>query len=159
MIIYLVRHGSAEAGADDAARRLSPRGREEVEAVARWVAAARIEVAEIRHSGLARARESAEILAARLAPPRGVREVGGLRPNDDPRPVRTELAAARDPVMLVGHLPQLARLASLLLAGDPTAVPIRFAPGAVACLAREDDDGWALDWLVTPALAGPGRPA
>ena len=119
---------------------------------------AAVGIAEIRHSGLARARQTAEILAARLASPRGVREVGGLRPNDDPAVVRSGLEAARDSVMLVGHLPHLARLASLLLAGDPAAVPIRFAPGAVACLTREDD-GWALEWLVTPALAGTGRPA
>ncbi|MBI2469300.1 MAG: histidine phosphatase family protein [Candidatus Rokubacteria bacterium] len=64
---YLVRHGSARPaapGAADAERPLDDRGREEVTRVARHAAALGLRVAEIRHSGFVRARESAEILAA-----------------------------------------------------------------------------------------------
>ena len=60
---YLVRHGAAAAGPDDRARPLTPEGRREIEVTAGALAARGVEVAEIRHSGLVRARETAEILS------------------------------------------------------------------------------------------------
>lgn len=152
---YLVRHGSARPaapGAADAERPLDDRGREEVTRVARHAAALGLRVAEIRHSGFVRARESAEILAAHLHPPRGVREAPGLRPNEDPRALQAELEAA-EPLMLVGHLPHLGRLASLLLVGDPDREILRIRAAAVICLGYAEGR-WGLEWMLTPALAG-----
>jgi phosphohistidine phosphatase len=54
--------------------------------------------------------------------------------------------------MLVGHTPHLARLASLLLTGDPEGDFIDFSMGGVACLRREGDR-WRLRWLITPEAA------
>jgi phosphohistidine phosphatase len=148
--VYLVRHGEAGPDPDDAARVLTTRGREAVEAVALRLRAAGLEVAEIRHSGLARARQTADVLARHLAPARGVAVMEGLGPDDDPRRAATALASAADPVMLVGHLPHLARLAGLLLGGDRAAV--RFEPGTALGLGR-GPDGWVLDWMLPPRLA------
>jgi len=119
MQVYLVQHGEAKAEAEDPARPLTDRGREEVRRVARHAAAVKLQVAEIRHSGRLRARLTAEILAEHLSPPGGTREIEGLGPTDDPGKARREIEAAQDSVMLVGHLPHLSRLASSLLAGDP----------------------------------------
>jgi phosphohistidine phosphatase len=151
MKLYLVRHGEARAGADDAARPLTEWGREQVRRMARHVAALGLQVSEIRHSGKLRARESAEIVAERLAPAQGLLEMQGLNPGDDPAIAKAAIEAMGESVMLVGHLPHLGRLASSLLMGDPGKELIRFAEAACACLSREEG-GWLLEWLITPAL-------
>jgi phosphohistidine phosphatase len=150
---YLVRHGTAAAGPDDRARPLTPAGRTEATATARALAAHGVEVSEIRHSGLVRARETAEILAGNLAPPRGVRATTGLAPDDDPDVAAAELALAAAPLMLVGHLPHLARLATALV-GNASLEGVVFGPGTAVGL-RRDPDGWALE-LVVPSCAGGG---
>jgi len=149
---YLVRHGEAKTGAEDQARPLSDRGREEVQRVARHLATLGLEVAEIRHSGKLRAQQTAEILAEHISPRRGIRETEGLAPNDDPERTLTELEAAREPLMLVGHLPHLSRLASALLVGDPERDILWLETGAIVCLAKAEG-GFHLLWILTPELA------
>jgi phosphohistidine phosphatase len=152
MPVYLMRHGDAKSEAEDPARPLSDRGRAQVERVARLLAGRGVAVAEIRHSGLLRARQTAEVLAAHLHPARGVRAVEGLAPNDDPAQARAECEGAVEPLALVGHLPHLARLATALLGPDPGREPIQFETAAVACLGQ-GELGWALEWLVGPDSA------
>lgn len=147
MRIYLVRHGEAKAETDDPARPLTDRGRADVERVARLAAGRGATVAEIRHSGLLRARQTAEILSSCLGPARVVREVDGLRPTDDPEIARAECELATEPVMLVGHLPHLGRLAGTLVRGHPDREPVELAPGAMLCLSRSER-GWEIEWLI-----------
>jgi phosphohistidine phosphatase len=150
---YLVRHGIAEPGPEDRARRLTPEGRAEVEGTAHALRARGAQVAEIRHSGLTRARETAEILGRSLAPPRGVHAATGLAPEDDPDVLRAELELATEPLMVVGHLPHLARLVAVLV-GAALAEPIRFTPGTVVVL-RRGRGGWALETVVGPHAEAP----
>ena len=82
-IVILVRHGEALSKQEDPARPLSDRGRNRAETTARWLASIGLPVGEIRHSGKARARETAEIVAAALDAGERVREAEGLAPNDD----------------------------------------------------------------------------
>lgn len=152
MHCYLVQHGEAKPETEDPARPLTERGRDEVRRVARLAASVGLQIGEIRHSGKVRARQTAEILAEHLAPPRGIREVGGLAPMDDPAKAGAELDAAGEPVVLVGHLPHLGRLASSLLTGDPGREILQFRMGAIVCLARTEG-GWRLQWILTPELA------
>jgi len=151
MNIYLVQHGEAKPETEDPARPLSERGREEVERVARHAAAPRLSVAEIRHSGKLRARQTAEILARHLLPVRGIRETEGMAPGDSPGKAMAEIEAAAQPLMLVGHLPHLRRLASSLLVGDPEKEIVRFRNGAIVCLVKAGG-GWLLQWILTPEL-------
>jgi phosphohistidine phosphatase len=148
-----VRHGTAAPGSDDRARPLTPEGRREVEATADALAAGGVEVAEIRHSGLVRARETAEILGARLGPPRGVHATTGLLPEDDPAVAAAELDLGREPLMVVGHLPHLARLAAALL-GAALAGPIQLSPATAVALHR-GSDGWTLESVVAPRPPAP----
>ena len=150
MRCYLVRHGTAASGSDDRTRPLTPEGRAEVEATARALVVHGVEVAEIRHSGLARARETAEILGGSLAPPHGVHATPGLAPEDDPDVAAAELELAAEPLMLVGHLPHLARLAAALVGGAELE-RIRFAPGTAVGLRRGPDD-WELELVVPPRV-------
>jgi phosphohistidine phosphatase len=148
MTCYLVRHGAAAPGSDDRLRPLTREGRGEVEGTAHALRSRGVEVAEIRHSGLTRARETAEILSATLGPPQGVHATTGLAPEDDPEIVAAELELAAAPLMLVGHLPHLARLATALV-GDAAMERVRFTPATAVALRRQPD-GWTLDLVVTP---------
>jgi phosphohistidine phosphatase len=147
--VYLARHGEAVAGGADAARPLTARGREEIERVGRHAARLGFRVAEIRHSGLVRARETAAILATHLEPPRGVRETTGLRPDDDPWIAAAECETPDGPLLLVGHLPLLGRLAAALVTGDAEREVVRFRTGTIVRLTGGDRG-----WLVA-ALTGP----
>ena len=151
MNLYLVQHGEATPETEDPARPLSEHGREEVERVARHAATLRLPVAEIRHSGKLRARQTAEILARHFLPARGIREMEGMAPEDSPGKAMAEIEAATQPLMLVGHLPHLRRLASSLLAEDPEKEIVRFRNGAIVCLVKAGG-GWLLQWILTPEL-------
>jgi len=150
--VYLVQHGEAKPEAQDPTRPLTDRGREEVQRVAQHAAALGLRIAEIRHSGKLRARQTAEILVGALSPLHGIREMDGLAPADDPGKATAEIESAREPLMLVGHLPHLSRLASLLLVGDPGREIIRFRNGAIVCLVQAEGR-WLLQWVLTPELA------
>ena len=147
----MVQHGKAFTEDVDPERRLTPEGVEETRRVAAALAAAGVRVDEIVHSGKARARQTAEIFAEYLKPSRGVKEVDGLAPNDDPAIWASRLAKISHDIMLVGHLPHLARLASLLLVGDPGKPIIRFRYSAAVALIR-DEQGWGVAWVLTPEL-------
>lgn len=149
---YVVRHGHALPGPDDRLRPLSDEGREDVRRVARHVAALGVRVGEVRHSGLLRARQTAEIVAEHLGPGVRVAAVPGLAPEDDPAEARRALEAARASVVLVGHLPHVARLLARMLAGDPEGEVVRFEPGTIAAVAWTGE-AWVLRWVLPPALA------
>jgi phosphohistidine phosphatase len=151
MLLYLVRHGKAEPGDDDAARRLTDGGRKAVARIARNLSDAGIQVDRIEHSGLARAAETAEILAK--ATGGEVVAVVGLGPSDDVTAAAHRLEGIdNDSIMLVGHLPFVGRLAGYLLTGKTDAEPLHFRAGAIACLSSADR-GWVLEWLLPPDLA------
>ena len=149
MDCYLVQHGEAKPEQEDPARPLSDRGRRDVERVAHAAGRSGVGVAEIVHSGKLRAQQTADLLAAALSPVGGVRAVAGLAPLDDPAAARELLDQAAAPRMIVGHLPHLSRLTSLLLVGDPTREIVSFRMGAIVCLTREEE-GWHLKWILTP---------
>ncbi|HEU5261100.1 MAG TPA: phosphohistidine phosphatase SixA [Gemmatimonadales bacterium] len=150
-LLYLVQHGEAKPETEDPARPLTERGRGDVESVARAAARAEVRLARVAHSGKLRARETAEIIAAALSPPRGVVQLAGLAPMDDPAIAQRAVAELTEPTMLVGHLPHLSRLASLLLVGDPARDIVAFRMGGIVCLGN-DEGRWRVGWMLTPEL-------
>jgi phosphohistidine phosphatase len=159
MEIYLVQHGLAQSKQEDPARPLTPAGRREVERVARAVAAAGVRPACVLHSGKTRAQQTADILAAHLKPAQGVLAVEGLDPGDEPQRIRERVEQAEQPILLVGHLPHLSRLAALLLAEDCEREVVAFRNAGVVCLERREHR-FAIRWVLTPELvasrASPG---
>jgi phosphohistidine phosphatase len=153
MPIYLVQHGVAEPKSVDTARPLTERGREDTARVAAVAARMNVEVEQIRHSGKTRADQTAAILGQALSPPGGVVSVSGIAPKDDVEPMAEALARETAPVMLVGHLPFLPRLAALLLTGDPNRTVVQFLNSGIVCLARQEE-GWRVAWILTPHMAG-----
>jgi phosphohistidine phosphatase len=155
MELYVVQHGEAKSESEDPERPLTERGAEAVRRMAAWAAQVGVRAAQIRHSGKRRAEQTAALLAERLAPVNGVIAVEGLKPNDDVRPVAESLQTEHESVMLVGHLPFLSRLASLLVAGNPEGGVIRFRQGGIVCLVQ-DEGKWAVNWVMPPELLGGG---
>jgi phosphohistidine phosphatase len=153
MQIYLVQHGQAEPKSVDPTRPLTTRGRQETERVAALAARLDLGIHQIRHSGKTRAEQTAAILGEALSPPGGMVATSGLAPKDDVQPVAEALARESGPTMLVGHLPFLARLAGLLLTGDPDRPVLKFRNAGIVCLTREDDR-WLVTWILTPEMAG-----
>ena len=152
MRLYLMQHGKAKSKEEDPSRSLTFEGRAEVERVTAFLArTGSCEGLTVRHSGKTRARETAEALATAFDGAT-VEESDGLGPMDDPDIWVDRLAATNEGAVLVGHVPHLARLASLLLAGDPDRGVVRFANGGVLCLERSEDRQWALVWSVVPEL-------
>ena len=145
-----MRHGEAVSGIPDSQRPLSDQGRAQVNAVAQTASARGVAVAWIYHSGILRAHQTAELVAEVMAPAEGVREFGGLWPDDDPFIVKARLDIAAQPVMLVSHLPYLGRLAGLLITGNAERSVIEFAPATLACMTRQPA-GWKLKWSIPAA--------
>lgn len=150
MEIYLVQHGEAKPEQEDPARPLTNQGRKEVERIARWLSRTGLKITEIRHSPKLRAKQTAEIFAKELGTAR-ISEMQGVAPNDDPKAAADWLNSIAEPVMLVGHLPHLGRLASLLLTGSPDADMIEFRMGGAVCLSKEDGK-WRVRWILRPEI-------
>ena len=148
MKFYLVRHGEAVSQAVNGQRPLTPWGRRNVERIGRAAADRGVQPDQIFHSGLLRAQQTAEILSESLGRLAGVRELVGLRPDDDPAVAKAELESSPISLMLVGHLPHMSRLTSFLLSGDADRDPVEFAPATVIGLSYEDYR-WTMLWKLT----------
>lgn len=151
MELYIVQHGEAKSEEEDPERPLTEKGKEEAGAVARKLAEADVKVEHIYHSPKLRAMQTADIFTTRLQS--HATEIDGLKPMDDPK-IAFEFVESKakegESIMLVGHLPHLSKLASLLLTGKEEPV-ISFRMGAAVCLAKEDR--WQVKWILPPELA------
>jgi phosphohistidine phosphatase len=152
MKLYLVQHGEARPVDMDPSRGLTPKGAEDAARVGQFLKKASIEVNEIFHSGKTRAKETASILAAYIRVAHGVFATDCLSPNDDPYLWVERLQGLRENTMLVGHLPHLALLASILLCGEARSPMVVFQNAGVVCLGRTRDRGWSLQWMVVPEI-------
>ncbi|MFQ5951340.1 MAG: phosphohistidine phosphatase SixA, partial [Candidatus Geothermarchaeales archaeon] len=85
-----------------------------------------------------------------LKPPEGVEDAEGLRPLDDPQIWAKRLADTGEDTMLVGHLPHLSKLASLLLSGDEDRKVVNFVMSGITCLERDESGSWSVRWMLIP---------
>lgn len=150
-MLYLVRHADAKKGEDDPAKPLSEIGLQNIGKVASYALRLNIKLSQIFHSNVLRAKQTAEILGEMLAPAKGVSETDGLSPLDDPQIWAARLKGLNDAILLVGHLPHLDNLASLLLCGHTERSFVSFKTAGMACLKREDDL-WTLQSLIAPEI-------
>ena len=155
MKLYLVQHGEAKTKDQDPDRSLTNKGRENSEKTACFASEqAHISVETVLHSNKARSKETAEIMAAYLLPPKGIIQKEDLSPNDNPKVWADSLSQEQEDLMVVGHLPHLPRLASLLLLSDSGRDIVAFTPGTVVCL--EKSGGWQIKWMISPQVLKPG---
>jgi len=155
MKIYLVRHGQANSAEIDPEKGLSKSGIIEIKKLAESIRHLRINVKEIWHSGKVRAYQTAEMLVLTVNSSNGLIEKWGLNPNDDVKPVIDEIKAVNSDIMLVGHLPFMAKLASVMLMSNENKCNITFSTGALGCFSY-DKDSFSLDWFIYPGLITQG---
>jgi phosphohistidine phosphatase len=149
--LYLVQHGEAKPEAEDPDRSLTAQGEEEVRGVARAAKRLDIHPSKVYHSGKRRAHQTAEIIANALKLP--IESAGGLNPLDDVREWAETVSKETKDLMIVGHLPFLEKLTSLLLCDNENARSVVFRYGAIVCLDQKEDRGWAVRWILTPEMA------
>ncbi|MEJ2310198.1 MAG: phosphohistidine phosphatase SixA [Gammaproteobacteria bacterium] len=151
MKLYLVQHGEAVAKDIDPERPLTEKGRKDVERLAGFLGKAGIGVGRVIHSGKLRARQTAEALASSIAPGIGIETSGLINPNDNPAAFDWQSDSWDEDILVVGHLPFMARLVAHLLTGDPDGVVIGYQPGTMVCL-EHSDGRWQIDWMLRPEL-------
>jgi len=159
MKIFLLRHGSAfdigECGANtDAERMLTKEGRDCTTTVLRRLRKV-CQPQRIWTSPLVRARETAEIACEILEPAEPLSMLDHLRAGGDPSGVLRWLkTCTEESLMLVGHMPDLAILGSLLIL-RVEAEGMALKKSGVCCIEFEGavKEGYGrLVWLVTPSL-------
>jgi phosphohistidine phosphatase len=168
--LFLIRHAKAEpVGRDDYERRLTDRGRADARRVAAALAARNVLPEVLVHSGAARAKQTAEIMAAAWA--------GKVKLEQDAGLYDASLAALldhtralpdkRQRVGLVGHNPGLGELAMALTGSgaepEMRRLAAKYPTGAVAALdfsvRRWEDvepNSAMLALYLTPAELGAG---
>lgn len=121
MKILIVRHGIAQdlSPSGDRGRRLTREGRDKFEVGATALAELVPELELVAASPLARARETADLLAAAYSEPPERVDDEVLAPEGSAAAVVRFLAARKrlDAVAVVGHEPNLSRLEALLVTG------------------------------------------
>jgi phosphohistidine phosphatase len=151
MLVYLVRHGEALSQEEDFTRPLSESGRYHVQLICDFLASSvSIMPGYIYHSPKTRASQTAALISGVLSGSPTPSVQPGLLPLDDPSTWFDLLPDKDKDVLLVGHLPHLSRLASLLLLGDPAREIIDFSPGTFLCL--EKSAHWRVKWLLSPRM-------
>lgn len=150
MAVYLVQHGLSRPKTEDPEQGLSEQGKNDTRRIADVAKGYGVPVRLIRHSPKPRAIQTAEILNEILEPPKGAGLLSGINPMDPVEPV----AASLDPgsgIMLVGHLPFLERLTSILVTGSPDVQVFRFQNSGIVCLDRQDGN-WTIRWTLMPNI-------
>jgi phosphohistidine phosphatase len=161
MKLFIVRHAWAgQAGdpryPDDRLRPLTDEGRKRFARVVKALAGRGFSPKIIATSPLARCRQTAEIIAARLANGAEIVERDELAPGADLGDLwRWTVAQETQPVAWVGHAPDVGNLAGTLIGHAGSA--IRFAKGAIAAIefGEELSPGHGeLHWLATAKVLG-----
>ena len=149
MGLYLVHHGDAVGPDVDPMRPLSDRGREAAARLAAAAARQGVKPDLVWHSGKLRARQTAALFWEACNPLAAFAAVRGLQPDDPPRWTRDLLAGETRSILLVGHLPHLPYLLSVLLGSDPPGTPSSFP--LHGCVALEPDgELWKEIWRLEP---------
>lgn len=152
MRLYLVQHAEAVAKEVDPDRPLSSDGRHDAERLAAFLKGTGVRASRVVHSGKTRAQQTAEILAMALGRNVSVEAIAGLNPDDPPKKLAKRVDELGDGAVIVSHLPFLARLVSRLVVDDEKHLLVRYQPGAVVCLEQDEEDNWAIAWMLRPEL-------
>ena len=157
MDLYIVRHGIAldvgEGGITrDEDRTLSPEGREKVGQAAGGLACLMCSPERVATSPLPRSAETARIIADVVCPGVSVEECEFLRPGAATRDVVDWLCrGGAASAMIVGHMPDVADIASELLTDGP--LDMVFKKSAACCIAFSGEPAAGqgrLEWLMQP---------
>lgn len=150
-MIYLVHHGEAVPADVDAQRPLTEAGLGTARRLARAAARRGAAPVEVWHSGKLRARQTGEAFLRACNPRAAFTMVRGLRPADPSDILADRLAGETRELLLVGHLPLVARLLRRLVGrvGEDLAFP----PHGLVALEPDpagDATRWRESWRLRP---------
>lgn len=152
-----MQHGPSFAPEEDPGEGLTPQGREVVRYAGRALKRLDLALDALITSPKTRARQSAEIVASILGfENRLIAQSELVKPMSPPDEVVDHLRnlAGSQRILVVGHLPHLARLASQLLSGQPDWVLVAFERGGV-CRIDLENLGYPgrLVWCLPPMVS------
>ena len=155
MDIYLLQHAQAMSSDNDPTRPLSKVGKSTINRIAEYSRMIGVSVDRIYHSEKLRAQQTAEILANYLKVSDNVEKKTGLNPSDKVEPIRNWLKqlVSNDfkSVALVGHLPFLDKLTSLLVSGSADTHVVTFQNACIVKLVpKSSSDEYTIQWILTP---------
>lgn len=158
-LVMLLRHAIAEDASTsgrDEDRRLTGEGKRKLREVVAGMRALELPVDVVMASPLRRAVETAEIVADGFESKRQIEVSSALSPGAGPDAVIAALAHVGRPagIVLVGHEPDLAALASTLLVGTPGLLHMEFRKAGLAGIvvaSLPPRSAGALDFFLTPA--------
>lgn len=151
MILYLLRHGSAEAaaGRPDRERALTPEGIRQIQAQAACLRRAGLRLDRIYTSPYLRARQTAELVGAELGLTVDVAPVLQCGCAFDDAVALLQEADGAEAVMLVGHQPDLGRIVQAFSGSE---VAVQTGTLVVLDVYRLRSRGAALVGLYDPGL-------
>ena len=157
MKLYFLRHAEALDGDDDAARPLSPDGREQSKAIAKFLSGAGVKFGAACTSPLVRAHQTAEIVLRTMGLMGDLKlKIADALLNETPESQWNRWLKAlpeEKHVLLVGHAPSIAeRVRALLSVAHSDA--LNLPKGAVACVETDDRHSGRLKYFITPKSLG-----
>ncbi len=158
MKLYLVRHGDACPGSADTDRVLTEKGLREVASLAGSLKDRAVHVAKLWHSPRVRAVQSAQRIAKEIGALAVSEARDGLAPDDDVNRWVPGLEGEAGDLMIVGHLPFLKRLASILLTRTLDFEVPGFTTAGAVCLERRRPGEWRFVWAIEPEGLRPNGP-
>ncbi len=151
MEVILLRHAQAVSKDINADQPLSDEGIKNIQKVAEFLRQSGWKCNKIRHSKKLRAEQTAGHLHEITYQGAKIEKIDGLDPNDPVYPMAKKLEEDDDNLILVGHLPFMAKLAGLLINQDENQTPVSFQPAGGACLVKEEHL-WRIKWKIGPEL-------
>jgi phosphohistidine phosphatase len=152
MTIYLVQHGEAVPEQLDPERPLSGHGAEDIERLAGFLAHQKVSVKRVLHSGKTRARQTAETLATAVLSKGEPEAVEGLKPRDAAKDFARRLEHEQGDLLVVSHLPFLAKLAARLISGQEERPCVAFTPGTLVALEKTPGEEWVVSLVLPPRV-------
>jgi len=149
MKLYLIQHGLSLPEEQDPQKPLSEEGKDETRKMGRFIKAENIRVASIWHSKKMRVIETVQIISEYIEKT-DVKERVDLNPNDGVNKIKEEIESLKQDIMIVGHLPFLQKLTSLLLFSTEENDSIIFKNSGLICLGYQEK--WKLLWEIIPDL-------
>ncbi|KOY60906.1 phosphohistidine phosphatase SixA [Photorhabdus heterorhabditis] len=154
MQVFIMRHGEAALDAiSDSARQLTPRGCNESQEMAHWLAQKEPKIDLVLVSPYIRAEQTLQVVRKSLSLPVGEEVLPGLSPSGDAAMVSSYLQViaeqGHNAVLVVSHLPLVGYLVAELC---PAETPPMFATSAITCVDLNSQTGkGTLVWQVSPS--------
>ncbi|QSR84219.1 histidine phosphatase family protein [Methylacidimicrobium sp. B4] len=135
--LYLVAHGSALPAEKDSERPLSEAGIAESSRLAQMVRSCGVRVQLLAHSSKTRSRQTAQILLPAVHPGGRLTLWESLDPEDSPGHALKAIKKEKVDLLLVGHEPNLAKIATRLLVPKKVPPLLSLSPGSLLWLQRQ----------------------